>query len=66
MEYDFMKARQGDVFECYGERYSVINYDKRNAFAVRLGCSFLRRKIGIRVFPYEELQKEKYELINIR
>lgn len=76
MEYDFMKARQGDVFEtkiqvqrnyCVSKRYVVIDYTGNDVIAVCLGKPKLwRGKVRTKSFSYDEFNKNNFELLNIR
>lgn len=71
MEYSYMKARQGDVFERhYGnrsKRYVVIDYTPSVVRSVALDCMKIwQNKVSLKNFSYEELNGDDYELLDIR
>lgn len=76
MEYDFMKARQGDVFEAkiqvqrdsfVTKRYVVIDYTGNHVITVCLGKPKIwRGQVRTKSFSYDELNKDNFELLYIR
>lgn len=76
MDYTFMKARKGDVFEekiqvrrdyCVYKRYVVVDYTGVNVITVCIdNPKIWRGKIRTKTFTYEELSKKNYVLLDIR
>lgn len=76
MEYSYMKARKGDVFERrfrvrherqMSKRYVVVDYTASGVIAVCLDKPKIwRGKVRVKIFPYDELNQENFGLLDIR
>ena len=71
MEYDFMKARKGDVFERWHDnkikRYVIIDYTEKVVRAVCLDVVKIHNNhVSLKNFSYAELNNNDYVLGNIR